>query len=112
MTIVFVSYETPFSPCGGIAAVMGRLPAQVARLSGEATAVLSPLHHKLPKMAALEGIAVGEVRVPLDGNRPAVAVVRHDDPRDSVNNGARPSWYFLRCEDTRLFAGSPHPYAV
>jgi glycogen synthase len=107
MTIVFVTYETPFAPCGGIAAVMSRLPAQVARLSGEATVVLSPLHHKLPKAAALLASVAGEVRVPLDGGQPAVSVVRYDDPRE---RGL--SWQFLRCEDARLFAGAPHPYAV
>ena len=29
-SIGFVAYETPASPCGGIAAVLGRLPGYVA----------------------------------------------------------------------------------
>lgn len=32
--IAFIAYEPPFAPCGGIAAVMGRLPGYVKDTSG------------------------------------------------------------------------------
>ena len=43
MNIAFVSYETPFAPCGGIAAVMGRLPARVQAVSHVDSVVITPL---------------------------------------------------------------------
>jgi glycogen synthase len=50
VNIAFVSYETPFAPCGGIAAVMGRLPARVQAASHVETIVVTPFHHRIEKM--------------------------------------------------------------
>ncbi len=40
MTIGFVTYETSFAPCGGIAAVIGHLPAAVGRCADRYSVML------------------------------------------------------------------------
>ena len=47
--LAFVTYETPFAPAGGIAAVMARLPNYVSKASGLETIVITPYHHKIGK---------------------------------------------------------------
>ena len=51
--IAFVAYETPFAPCGGIAAVMDFLPERMAAESGLETLVISPLHFHSEKLCRL-----------------------------------------------------------
>lgn len=51
--LAFVTYETPFAPSGGIAAVMGHLPAFVKKASQFEAIVLTPYHHKIDKTTAL-----------------------------------------------------------
>lgn len=100
--IAFVTYETPFAPAGGIAAVMGRLPDKVAEASGHETIVLTPFHHAIAKTAEQPVRSVA--RLTVGGKTPMVVeLLRHAE---------RPAFHFLRPEDPKYFAGAPHPYHV
>lgn len=101
--IAFVSYETPFAPSGGIAAVMGRLPAQIAKASGLPVYVITPYHHKIPKTIAIkEQLAVkGRIRIPFEGKQKRAEVLQLER---EVN------WIFIRAEDKHFFGGQRHPY--
>jgi glycogen synthase len=100
--IAFVTYETPFAPAGGIAAVMGRLPEQVGRASGVETVVLTPFHHGIPKTADLPVERVAKLA--FGGKHPQHAeLLRHRE---------RPAFHFIRHEDVSVFAGAPHPYRL
>jgi glycogen synthase len=103
--IAFVTYETPFAPSGGIAAVMGRLPGYVFKASGLQTFVITPFHHKLEKTASQRDqmARVGRIAVPFEGDQIMVSVLRLE---------RRGSWCFLEAEDERFFAGERHPYDV
>lgn len=101
--LAFLTYETPYAPCGGIAAVMGRLPGYLQAATQLPTIVITPFHHRIEKTSSLEMDHVGSVRVPFDGGAIPVGIFRYDD---------RWSWYFLRPEDKRFFAGVRHPYDV
>ena len=101
--LAFVTYETPFAPCGGIAAVMGRLPGHAEKASGLPVMVITPFHHRIEKTKALQVKRVGSVDIPLDGRQIRTDVLRHDD---------RWPWYLLRPEDPQFFAGNRHPYDV
>lgn len=103
MNIAFASYETPFAPCGGIAAVMGRLPARVAATSHLDTIVVTPFHHQIAKMASLGRSHEGVFGVDFQGRTVVCHVYRHDD---------RLPYYFILPEDSRFFAGRRHPYDV
>lgn len=100
--IAFVTYETPFAPAGGIAAVMGRLPEHVARASGADTVVLTPFHHGIAKTANAPLESVG--RLAFGGKvRQRAELLRHRE---------KPAFHFIRHEDPKVFAGAPHPYRV
>lgn len=101
--LAFVSYETAYSPCGGISAVLARLPGRVAAVSSTPTVVITPFHHQLPKMATLGLSWAGQCGVNFDGRLIVVHIHRLD--------GDAPH-YFLRPEDPAFFAGNPHPYQV
>jgi glycogen synthase len=103
VNIAFVSYETPFAPCGGIAAVMGRLPAKVQSVSHIDSVVVTPLHYRIEKMASLGRSREGSFGVPLADRTVVFHVYRHDD---------KLPYYFLQPEDRRYFAGQKHPYDV
>lgn len=103
MNIAFVSYETPFAPCGGIAAVIGRLPARVQAASHIETIVITPFHHRIEKMASLGRSHEGSFGVSIADRTVVVHVYRHDD---------KIPYYFLLPEDRRYFAGQRHPYDV
>lgn len=103
MHLAFVSYETPFAPCGGIAAVMGRLPAQVQAAAQCETIVITPFHHRIEKTAKLARTLEGNFGVSFQGRTVMVNIFRHDD---------KVPYYFLQPEDGRLFAGQRHPYDV
>ncbi len=103
MNIAFVSYETPFAPCGGIAAVMGRLPAKVQAVSHIDSVVVTPLHHRIEKMASLGRSFEGSFGIRLADRTVLFHVFRHDD---------KLPFYFLQAEDRRYFAGQRHPYDV
>ena len=104
MNIAFVSYETPFAPCGGIAAVMGRLPEKVQMAARDGSAVvITPFHHGIPKMAQLGQSHEGSFGVTLADRTVVFHVHRHD---------LRVPYYFLLPEDRQYFAGHRHPYDI
>jgi glycogen synthase len=103
VNIAFVTYETPFAPCGGIAAVMGRLPAKVQALSHIDSVVITPFHHRLERMASLGRSFEGSFGVSLADRTVLFHLFRHDD---------KLPFYFLQAEDRRYFAGARHPYDV
>jgi glycogen synthase len=103
--IAFTSYETPYAPCGGIAAVMARLPGYMMSVSGLETVVITPYHHQIEKTTTLALEWLGEVSVPYEDLIMEVKVGRLVD-RDGV------AWVFLKVEDPRFFAGIRHPYDV
>ncbi|MGW8143796.1 MAG: hypothetical protein ACWGN2_05335, partial [Anaerolineales bacterium] len=49
-----MTYETPFSPGGGIAAVMAHLPKSLQENSKVPVYVISPFHKNLTKIIDLE----------------------------------------------------------
>jgi len=101
--LAFVTYETPFAPAGGIAAVMGRLPHYVFKASGLETVVVTPYHHKIEKTASLPTQEVGQTLVDSpSGNLPIKLRLYKKDVL----------WYFLQPEQPDFFAGHPHPFRV
>lgn len=103
MNIAFVSYETSFAPCGGIAAVMGRLPARVQSTSNVETVVITPFHHRVPRMVSLGHSYEGSFGIKTADRTVVFHVHRHDE---------RVPYYFLLPEDRQYFAGLRHPYDV
>jgi len=103
MNFAFISYETPFAPGGGIAAVIGQLPGYVKTASGLPTVVISPFHHKIARMATLTTNCIGEISVPFEKQAITVSIRHYDD---------KWPWYFLLPEDKQFFAGERHPYDV
>ncbi len=55
--IAFITYETPFAPCGGVASVMGKLPGYVQGASGTDVAVITPFHHRIDNTTEIEQFA-------------------------------------------------------
>mgnify|MGYP000877089829 CR=1 FL=1 len=103
--LAVVAYESPFAPCGGVAAVMKHLPGALAAEAGGRVAVFTPLHYRMlqaPRPADLLLAAV--YSVPL-GTRQVTVNLRHlaQDPID---------WYFVGTDQIELFAGAPDPYGV
>lgn len=103
MNLAFVSYETPFAPCGGIAAVMGRLPAHVQAASRQDTIVITPFHQRIEKTTSLGRSHEGSFGLWFNGRTVIVNIYRHDE---------RVPYYFLMPDDARFFAGGRHPYDV
>src|SRR5690242_12586760 len=103
MNFAFVTYETPFAPGGGIAAVIGQLPGYLKAASGVPTLVISPFHHKIARMATLKTNRIGEISVPFEKQALTVSLCHYAD---------KWPWYFLLPEDKQFFAGERHPYDV
>lgn len=103
--IGFVTYETAFAPCGGIAPVMDRLPGYVQEAAGCTTVVITPFHRSIEKTASCEKemCLVGSVAVPLAGDVVNVNIYQY---RQSW------PWYFLKPDHPQLFTGRRHPYDV
>jgi glycogen synthase len=101
--LVFVTYETPFAPAGGIAAVMGRLPDYIFKASGLETIVVTPYHHKIRATADLPTEEVGKIL--LDSPSGDLPIKLRLYEKDVL-------WYFLQPEQPDFFAGSPHPFRV
>ncbi len=104
MKLAFITYETPFAPSGGIAAVMGRLPRAIKEASHLDVIVLTPFHHRIERTVNLPVEEVGKLELPYRGQKLSFSLQRHF--QDDLD------WYFLKAEDERFFAGSPHPYIV
>lgn len=103
--IAFITYETPFAPCGGVAAVVGRLPRYLQKASGLDTIVITPYHHQIKKTASLQMEQAGNVGVPFEDIEITVNIFRYEDDDKGL-------WYFLLPDDRRFFAGKRHPYDV
>lgn len=103
MRIAFVSYETPFAPAGGIAAVMGKLPPAMREIGAGEVIVVTPFHHRIPRTASLESslALAADCAVPYQSRMVRVRVLRGSE-----------GIFFLRPDDPMFFAGSPHPYLV
>jgi glycogen synthase len=103
--IAFITYETPFAPCGGVAAVMGRLPHHFHAATGLLTAVITPFHYKIQPTVDLEHEMepAGDFKVPYQNSTIGVRILRLD---------REVTWYFLKTDDERFFAGQRHPYDV
>jgi glycogen synthase len=122
--IAFISYETPFTPCGGIAAVMDFLPDQMAREiqtgSGgrgiDQVVVVSPLHFRTEKLSRLAyngGLNLEtEFRLKAGNMDLPMLILSADRPQSP---GVK--WCFLlpKGQDPftpPLFGGYPHPYTL
>jgi glycogen synthase len=103
--LAFISYETPYAPCGGIAAVMARMPGYVQAAAGVETIVITPYHHRIEKTRSLSLEWVGRLAV-----KGAVGELPVDIGRLVDKNGL--AWYFLKVQDETFFAGERHPYDV
>ena len=104
--LAFVSYETPFAPCGGIAAVMDRLPRALARLWPGPVAVITPLHHRTAGGRSLRAGGELEPRGRLVVGPDSISLKLLHLRRQGVD------WYFLAPDHPDFFAGNPHPYRV
>ena len=105
--LVFISYETPYAPCGGIAAVMGRMPGYVQAAAGLETIVVTPYHHRIEKTRSLPLEWIGRVGVKTAARETPVPV---DIGRWVDKNGL--GWFFIKPQDEAFFAGQRHPYDV
>jgi glycogen synthase len=103
--LAFISYETPYAPCGGIAAVMGRMPGYVQAAAGVETIVITPYHHRIGKTRSLPLEWIGRVAV-----KTATGELPVDIGFLVDKNGL--AWYFLKAQDEAFFAGERHPYDV
>jgi glycosyltransferase involved in cell wall biosynthesis len=106
--ITFVTYESPWFPAGGIAAVMGQLPAAVQSAGKRPTVVITSYHQRSPKIAALTMAPIDTIQVAHDGAPVSVEVMLH---------AADCPWFFLKVAgssdlDPPLFDGKHHPYDV
>lgn len=107
--IAFTTYESPWFPAGGIAAVMGQLPSAVETCAKLPTAVVTPHHHKSAKIAALQKELVRDVALQYDGKCIVVSILH-------VKTTSH--WYFIKPEDNSstvqsgFFGGKNHPYDV
>lgn len=108
--IAFIAYETPYSPGGGIAAVMAHLPNALQDISKNPVFVISPFHHNLEKTTAAEPemVKLSTVKVPFDEDIYDVEILLLDEVV---------KWIFLKPSNKYhygipFFAGRRHPYDV
>lgn len=106
--IAFVTYETPYAPCGGIAAVMDRLPIAYQEETKLPVSVITPFHYNIKKTLEVEKDMnpVGEIILTYGGQNLRFSILRIFD---------RVEWIFLKCldlplEEPPLFSGLHHPY--
>jgi glycosyltransferase involved in cell wall biosynthesis len=106
--IAFITYESPWFPAGGIAAVMGQLPSATEAAAHLPTVVVTPLHLNSAKIAALKMQEVEVLQLPYEAGLIPVTVFHY-------HSGC--SWYFLTTGQSPgshgpVFAGTRHPYDV
>ncbi len=108
--IAFVTYETPYSPGGGIAAVMTHLPKALQENSKNPVYVISPFHYNLTKTiaAAPDMVKLATAKVSFDKVIFGIDILLLD--RDV-------KWIFLKSrgkshQGSPFFAGKRHPYDV
>jgi glycogen synthase len=109
-TIAFVTYETPFSPGGGIAAVMAHLPRSLQEKSNIPVFVFSPYHFNLIKtiQSEPEMVTIAKLKVAFDQTD-------YDVDVKLLDQGIK--WIFLQPgakihKGIPFFAGLRHPYDV
>jgi glycogen synthase len=108
VSLAFVAYETAFAPCGGVAAVMARLPGHIQRASDDETIVLTPFHHRIEKTAQAKCVGIGSFGLTVHDRAVTFHVLRHEDP----NSADVVPLYFLKPEEGWIFNGGRHPYDV
>lgn len=108
--IAFVTYETPFAPCGGVTAVMNYLPEKLKSVSGLSTDIITPYHYKIAKTSSLDQslTRIGELKIPYRSSQIRVEILEYLQ---------RVRWIFLKVLDKPsreppFFAGENHPYDV
>ena len=103
--IAFITYETPYSPAGGVAAVMARLPAALKKATNLPILVISPYHYRLSKTVALADQLkkMGTISVPFENLSIKVNILKNEN---------EVSWVFLQPTDGQFFSGARHPYDV
>ena len=106
--VAFVTYESPWFPAGGIAAVMSQLPCATEAAAQLPTVVVTPFHGSSAKIAALQMQEVGVFEL-LYGGAPIQVTVLH------YHAGC--PWYFLKpahlpALQPSLFAGTRHAFDV
>lgn len=108
--IAFITYETPFAPGGGIAAVMAHLPQALQEVSDIPTFVISPYHANIAKTTNQESrmVTIDSIQIPFDHELFDLDIKLLDE---EIN------WIFLKPHvDIHLappfFAGQRHPYDV
>lgn len=106
--LAFITYETPFAPGGGIAAVMAHLPRAMQSISQIPTFVITPFHYKIKKTADLEREMelIATLNLTFDSAQINVDVKLFYDGI---------SWLFLKPRNlkqqgNRFFSGERHPY--
>lgn len=108
--IAFITYETPFAPGGGIAAVMSHLPHAIQSASQVPTYVITPFHFNISKTTLQESemdiLASIDIRFGLEDFRVDIKVLQREV-----------CWVFLKPHTNRImqypfFSGVKHPYDV
>ncbi|KIX12475.1 glycogen/starch synthase [Dethiosulfatarculus sandiegensis] len=102
--LYILSYETPYTPCAGIAAVMKHLPRALAKASEKPVTVLSPFHHRVIKIKDFNRLV--EFSYPYSPQNLEKKATAHLYEASGVE------WFFLKPEGGEYFRGSPHPYAL
>ncbi len=100
--IAFVTYETQAAPCGGIAAVMARLPEAMAEVSGGRVWVITPYHHRVPRMARVRTSLAGVVVTQGPGGPVSFNLM--------VGREGTVHTCYLLPDRPEVFAGASHPY--
>ena len=108
--IAFITYETPFAPGGGIAAVMAHLPQSLQEVSRIPTLVISPFHANIAKTTnqELRMVTIDTIQIPFDLELFDLEIKLLDEEI---------SWIFLKPQGDfhqvpPFFAGQRHPYDV
>ena len=108
--IAFITYETPYAPGGGIAAVMAHLPQAVQSVSQIPTFVITPFHFKIEKTSRLEADmdTIATLDINFYSKQITVEVKYFHE---------QVGWIFLKpilpkSNSFQLFSGARHPYDV
>jgi glycogen synthase len=109
-SFAFITYETPYAPGGGIAAVMAHLPEALQVISGIPTYVISPFHWNIPRTLSVESEmkTIAAINIPFDGQIFNV---------DVLLLNKKVNWIFLKPQEKRIthpvfFSGRRNPYDV
>lgn len=107
-TLAFITYESPFAPCGGLAAVMKRLPVHIQKVSNFRTIAITPYHHRIEGVRALPVDYENNITVRCDGQPISVNIYKYKQHQDEID------WYLIRPHEDNewFFAGQHHPYDV